>query len=84
MKNLFKILILSLSFFSCSQINKHQIVTTFDDVIFNDNGDMMYNNKKFNGQFITYWENGKKYREKTYKDGKEIEATYWDEYGNKL
>ena len=33
---------------------------------------------------VEYFPNGKKYREETYKDGKEIEATYWDENGNEI
>ena len=39
--------------------------------------------KPYSGIAVWYHENGQKMREGTYKDGEEIERTYWDEDGNK-
>ena len=35
------------------------------------------------GKGTTWYENGQKAWERTYKDGELIEETYWDEDGNK-
>ena len=49
-------------------------------------GDLMYapgSDKPYSGEAVWYYDNGQKERERTYKDGEEIEATRWDRDGNK-
>ena len=43
---------------------------------------MTYKNGKQDGLFTFWHENGQKWEEETWKDGKFIERIRWDEYGN--
>jgi len=44
--------------------------------------ELTFKNGELDGLVTAWYENGQKMREGTYKDGEEIERTYWDEDGN--
>ena len=48
-------------------------------------GGLMYapgSDKPYSGEAVWYYDNGQKKYERTYKDGEEIENTYWSYYEN--